>query len=83
MAEHRLDGSSIHHAWGRTLEPVLEVRSGDIVRLDLVMAGAGQVSRVSRCEDTTFDLDSLYHLAGPIFVDGAEPVTPSRSRCSS
>ena len=71
--EHRIDAGRYHHAWDRTLTPTLRIASGDVVELDLEMAGAGQIREGDRYEDTTFDFDSIYRLLGPIFVEGAAP----------
>jgi acetamidase/formamidase len=73
VAEHVIDGSRIHHRWDRALEPTLEIASGDVVHFELLMAGHGQVERDAPIEDARFDFDTLYNLAGPIFVAGAEP----------
>jgi acetamidase/formamidase len=73
MAEHRLGPEAVHHQWDRSLEPVVVVRSGHVLHLDLLMAGSGQVARESRSEDTRFDFDTLYNLAGPVLVEEAQP----------
>jgi acetamidase/formamidase len=73
MAEHTIDPNRIHHEWDLSLEPTLEIVSGDVVHFDLPMAGRGQVSLGARYEETAFDLDTIYNLLGPIRVEGAEP----------
>jgi acetamidase/formamidase len=73
MAEHVYPTEHIHHAWDRTLPPVLTVASGDVVHYDVPMAGDGQVAQDDSYADTSFDFDTLYNLAGPVAVDGAEP----------
>ena len=72
-AHHVIDPAAIHHAWDRELAPALTVASGDTVAVDVPMAGHGQVPREGGYEDCAFDFDTLYHLAGPIAVEGAEP----------
>jgi acetamidase/formamidase len=72
-AEHVLDGSLIHHDWNNAYEPVLAIASGDVVHLDLQMAGRGQVLEHSSIEDVVWDFDTIYNLAGPIHVEGAAP----------
>jgi acetamidase/formamidase len=69
--EHTIDPARIHHAWDRTLEPVLRIASGDTVHYDLRMAGHGQIAEGDGCEQAQMDFDTLYHLSGPLFVDGA------------
>ena len=71
--EHTLDRSHIHHDWDRNHEPVLAVSSGDVVHLDLLMAGHGQVHENSTADDVVWDFDTIYNLAGPIHVEGASP----------
>jgi acetamidase/formamidase len=73
MTEHRIDPERVHHIWDRGLDPILRVASGDTVHYDLRMAGHGQVREGDRHEDTAFDWDTLYHLSGPLAVEGARP----------
>jgi acetamidase/formamidase len=73
MAEHVIDPAAIHHQWDRDLEPTLRIASGDLVRFDLRMAGAGQVVRGAPYEEIAWDFDTIYNLLGPVWVDGAEP----------
>jgi acetamidase/formamidase len=71
--EHTIDPQRVHHGWDNSLEPVLRIASGDVVHYDLRMAGHGQVSEGDRFEQTAFDFSTLYHLAGPLHVEGARP----------
>jgi acetamidase/formamidase len=73
VAEHVIDAARIHHEWDLSLEPTLAIASGDVVHLDLPVAGRGQVALGARYEDTSFDLATIYNLLGPIHVEGAEP----------
>jgi len=62
--DHRLrPGGNVHTAWNDGLDPVLEVNSGDVVRVD--------------CLDTVDDLSDIesigHHLTGPISIRGVEP----------
>jgi acetamidase/formamidase len=57
LAEHTLDRSRIHHDWDNSYEPVLSIASGDVVHLDLLMAGHGQVHEHSAIEDVVWDGD--------------------------
>jgi len=72
VADHVIDPTRIHHAWDRSLEPALTIQSGDSVAFELTMAGSGQVVRGAGFESTSFDLDTVYNLVGPVFVEGAE-----------
>lgn len=69
--EHVIDATRVHHDWDRALEPTLRIASGDTVRFDLRMAGHGQVAEGDTTVD--FDFSTLYHLLGPVFVEGARP----------
>ena len=69
--EHSLDGTQIHHDWDRSRDPVLVIRSGDVVHFELPMTGEGQVAETSSVEDVQWDFETIYNLAGPIFVEGA------------
>jgi acetamidase/formamidase len=71
--EHRLDASRVHHDWDNSREPVLAIHSGDVVHFELLMAGDGQVTETSSIEDVQWDFDTIYNLAGPIYVEGAQP----------
>ncbi len=51
----------------------LEVASGDVVHYDIPMAGDGQVALDGSFADCRFDFDTMYNLAGPMTVAGAEP----------
>src|SRR5579862_7272077 len=69
--EHVIEEALVHHEWNSALEPALRVRSGDIVHYDLRMAAHGQLAEGDRAVD--FDFSTLYHLAGPVHVEGAAP----------
>ena len=71
--DHVIDPAAIHHAWDRDLAPALTIASGDSVAVDVPMAGHGQVPREGGYADCAFAFDTLYHLAGPIAIEGAEP----------
>lgn len=73
MSEHTMPPGPIHHAWDRSLEPVLTVASGDTVHYDIPMAGEGQVSYGCDYAETNFDFATTYNLAGPLEVQGSQP----------
>lgn len=73
MAEHVWDPARIHHEWDLDLEPALAVDSGDVVHFTIPMAGEGQVAFGAAYGECSFDFDTIYNLAGPIAVRGAEP----------
>jgi acetamidase/formamidase len=73
LAEHTWDPARIHHTWDLDLAPALAIDSGDVVRFDIPMAGDGQVAFGATFAQCSFDFDTIYNLAGPIAVRGAEP----------
>ncbi len=70
--EHVIDPTLIHHFWDDSLDPILEVESGDVVHFDLLVAVEGQVKPGDTYSDVSFDFDTMYNLSGPIAVTGAE-----------
>jgi acetamidase/formamidase len=69
--EHTIDPALVHHSWDNTLQPVLRIASGDVIHYDLRMAGHGQIKEGDGYEQAAFDFDTLYHLSGPVWVEGA------------
>ena len=63
-----------HLAWDRSIPPVLTVGSGDVVTFDALDASNGQLTATSTTADlSTLAFDQVDQVAGPIFVDGAQP----------
>jgi acetamidase/formamidase len=73
MSDHEWDARRIHHSWDASLDAALRIASGDVVHYDIPMAGEGQLERDSAYADTRFDFDTIYNLAGPLAVAGAQP----------
>ena len=73
MTDHVIDAERIHHKWDNSLEPTLVVPPGDSVTFELAMSGRGQVERGAGFDRTSFDIDTLYNLLGPVLVEGARP----------
>lgn len=71
MTEHVMHPADVHHQWDADLEPALRVASGDVVHFTLRMAGHGQIHRGRVFADTVLDPATLYHLQGPVHVEGA------------
>ena len=71
--EHTLDRTHIHHDWDQSREPALTIRPGDVVHFDLPITGEGQVEESSSIEDVAWDFETIYNLAGPVYVEGASP----------
>ncbi len=71
MREHVAPGR-IHTHWDATLEPVLEIQSGDVVAFALPDVSHGQIMPRSTHEDL-LRLNDDYALVGPVFVHDARP----------
>ena len=70
--EHRVSRDNVIWAFGPDLEPVLEVRPGDVVTFETRDCFDGQI----RSEDdlvTSIDFDRVNAATGPVSVVGAEP----------
>jgi acetamidase/formamidase len=63
-----------HLAWDRTVPPIATVAPGDIVEFDALDASNGQITAASVTADLgALAFDQVDQVAGPIYVDGAEP----------
>jgi formamidase len=64
----------MHNRWHLDIEPVLTLRSGDEATLECEDGLAGQITREATDESILgLDLGLAHPLAGPVFVEGAEP----------
>ncbi|TYL39668.1 acetamidase [Natronococcus pandeyae] len=77
---HRVDYSlsdadqNIHNAWDNSLDPVLTVEPGDVVRFECRDAVDGQVTIECGPEEfSNVSFDPVHPLTGPVAVEGAEP----------
>ena len=71
--EHTLERTQIHHDWDRDRDVALVIHPGDVVHFDLPITGEGQVEESSSIEAVEWDFETIYNLAGPVFVEGASP----------
>jgi acetamidase/formamidase len=74
--DHRLsdEESNVHRSWDASLDPVLTVESGDVVRFECRDAVDGQVTVETTAEDVPeISFDPVHPLTGPVAVEGAEP----------
>ncbi len=71
--ELAIDPTKIHHRWQKDLEPALEIRSGDTVDFDLLVAGDPNIQEGMTASDAVFDFETIYNLSGPVFVVDAQP----------
>ena len=64
----------MHNRWHPDLEPTVRIAPGEVLRLECEDGLAGQLTRQSGHADAgRLDLGLGHPLAGPIYVDGAEP----------
>jgi len=64
----------MHNRWHPDLDPAARVASGEVLRLECEDGLAGQLTRTSGHEDCArLDLGLGHPLAGPVYVDDAEP----------
>ncbi len=74
MAEHVLERGRVHYKWDNSLAPAIRIAPGDVVHCETQEVTDGQVT--PGCPASALgaiDFDRLYPLAGPIFVEGAQP----------
>ena len=65
---------TFHYKWSKSHHPVLSVRPGSRVHFEVNEVSSWQVTEKSRPEDLLkIDSEKLYPLAGPLYVEGAQP----------
>ena len=65
---------TFHYMWGKSHEPVLSVKPGDRVHFEVNEVSSWQITEKSKIEDVAkVDGSKLYPLAGPVYIEGAEP----------
>lgn len=75
MAEHRIASDApTHTSWDATHLPLVRIADGDVVHFATDDFAGGQIGPDSTHVDLLeLNFDSIYPLAGPVFVEGAEP----------
>ena len=74
MASHRIGRQTFHYKWDRAHKPALTIRPGDTVTFDANDVLSWQLTSKSTSSDLKkLDNKKLYPLAGPVYVEGAEP----------
>jgi acetamidase/formamidase len=69
---HDLRAESFQYAWDNSVEPALEIESGDAVLLHVRDASDEQITATSGVEDVSkLDFSHVNPVSGPIFVKGA------------
>jgi acetamidase/formamidase len=70
---HHLESAASHFGWDNSIEPVLEIESGEDVELEVRDASGGQLDRDSGpAEVAALDFERVNPVTGPVFVKGAE-----------
>jgi len=71
---HDLRADAYEYAWDNSIEPALEIESGEAVLLHVRDASDEQIGEGSGVEDVAkLDFSHVNPVSGPIFVKGAEP----------
>jgi acetamidase/formamidase len=65
---------NVHHVWDNSLNPVLTIEPGDVVRFECRDALDGQITEDSTAEEMRdVSFDPVHPLTGPVSVEGAAP----------
>lgn len=74
MATHYFPTDRVHYTWDAGNEPVLTIADGDTVVFETRDVSDNQIGPDSDVSViATLDWSRVYPLAGPVYVDGAEP----------
>jgi acetamidase/formamidase len=71
---HTVPEDQVHYLWDEGNEPTLRIASGDEISVRTREVSDGQVTRESTVDALgSLDMERLYPLVGPVYVEGAEP----------
>jgi acetamidase/formamidase len=71
---HEVGRDAFAYAWDNSIEPAVEVESGDAISLHARDASNGQIRKDSGAEAVAaVDLEHVNPVSGPVFVKGAAP----------
>ena len=74
MAHYQITRQDYHLLWDASHQPLLHVKDGDTVALEVEDFSNGLLNLNSTVNDLTgLNFDLCYPLAGPIYMEGAEP----------
>jgi acetamidase/formamidase len=74
VTEHHIGLDKFHYKWDNSLPPAVKIAPGDIVHCETNEVTSGQLNPGDPASKLgTLDFDRLYPLAGPVYVEGAEP----------
>ena len=71
---HTIHSQHNHMTWDNARLPAITVAPGDSVAFENIDVASGQLSEKSTLKDLSeIDLDLVSPIAGPVYIDGAEP----------
>ncbi len=71
---HDLRPNAYQYAWDNSIEPALEIESGEAVLIHVRDASDEQITSASGVDDILkLDFTHVNPVSGPVFVKGAEP----------
>jgi acetamidase/formamidase len=73
-ALHRHTIHQTHFGWDHSFAPVARIAPGESAQFDVADSSGGQLGQTSTVDDVAgLDFSKVNPVAGPVFVDGAEP----------
>ncbi|KAI3614927.1 acetamidase formamidase [Moniliophthora roreri] len=74
MSIHAVKQNQCHLVWDNNIQPVLRIKSGEIVTIDCLDASNGAISPESDAGSVAaLDVSQVDQVNGPIYVEGAHP----------
>lgn len=71
---HTIHDHQCHYGWNRENTPVLRIAPGESIEFHPLDSSGGQLTAKSTLKDLeTLDFGKVNPVAGPVFIDGAEP----------
>ena len=71
---HTIHQNQCHFGWNNANKPVVQARPGETIEFHPMDASAGQITQQSTVADVPkLDFARVNPVAGPVYVDGAEP----------
>jgi acetamidase/formamidase len=71
---HTIHRHQHHYGWNNALPPALRIAPGESIEFDVPDASGGQITADSSADDIArLDFRKINPVAGPVFVEGAEP----------
>ncbi len=81
---HTIHAKNHHWCWDNSLAPALVMAPGDVVALETLDPGGGQITPHSTVENILrLDFEHVNPVTGPIYIDGAMPGDAIRIRIES